>query len=256
VRGAAFALMLLLFSADGFAAGPVVSDDPECTSGRQCLAKAQAALAKREWRKAESLAALALDWAEPFDAGVTLRALRLAVRANIPDEPLRALAWAEAGLYYAGPWFGKSKRPPGVRQDIEDLYLRLVRQAESIPRGDALQGSFVRYAGRGIWNTLEIREVEPGRYHWQLDAYRVGGGAEPVMIRGPAQMSEGNEGIGTRTDDFLSIEYDDDYEPQHCHAAIRPSTRGVKVEPGTPDCTMGNLGVRPWGPYWRVETRK
>jgi hypothetical protein len=70
-------------------------------------------------------------------------------------------------------------------------------------------------------------------------------------------MSEGNEGIGTRAGDVLAIEYDHAGDDgRKCSATIESTARGANVIEGTLDCPMGNRGVRPWGPYLRVEPRK
>ena len=120
-------------------------------------------------------------------------------------------------------------------------------------RAAGLEGHYIAYAGRGMWNTLTITKAGANRFRWQLDALR-SGNVELVRGYGPAQMSQGNEGVAVAHGGSLAIEYDGAVDPvRKCKAAIEITALGVEVREGGQPCPMGNPGVNVFGPYQRAE---
>jgi len=232
----------------------VAAEDPvECPSATACLAQARAALAQKRWGPAEEYAAYALDWAEPRDAALALEGYRLAARASLgAGKPLRAQAWTTAGRNYPGPWQPGPQRRPAPSPELERLDAQAER-AGSQARAGGLEGHYIAYVGRGMWNTLRITKAGPNRFRWQLDGLRPGN-SDAVRRYGPAQMSEGNEGVGVAHGGSLAIEYDSASDPaRKCKTAIEITATGVEVTEGSSECQMGNPGVHVFGPYRRVE---
>jgi hypothetical protein len=234
--------------------GPAVADDAiECPSSKECLAQARAALAQKRWGAAEEYAAYALDWAEPRDAALALEGYRLAAQASLgARKPMRAQAWTSAGRNYPGPWQPGPQRRPAPSPELERLDAQAEQRAAP-GRAAGLEGHYIAYVGRGMWNTLRITKAGPNRFRWKLDGLRPGN-SEAVRRSGPAQMSEGNEGVAIAHGASLAIEYESASDPaRRCKTAIEITATGVEVAEGAPDCRMGNPGVNVFGPYRRVE---
>ena len=182
-----------------------------CSSAHECVAKANEQLKLRHWATAEEYAGWALDWAEPSDARTTFIAARLAVIASRSDgRPRQALAWADAVVGYPGPYLNPTDRQHALesameyRRSLSELRPALREQVDVLPESSADVGAFVKYAGRGTWNTLEIRATPDGSLRWTIHAIRAGGSETPVRESGPAQMFD-DEGVVTRSSDRLSI---------------------------------------------------
>ncbi len=182
-----------------------------CSSAHECVAKANKALKLRQWATAEGYAGCALDWAEPEDATTTFVAGRLAAIASRADgRPRQALAWADAVVGYPGPYLNPTDRQHALesavayRRSLSELRPALRAQVDGLPEPSAVVGAFVKYAGRGTWNTLELRALPDGSLRWTIHAIRAGGSETPVRDNGPAQMFD-DEGVAHRSGNRLSI---------------------------------------------------
>lgn len=263
----AAALAALSFSLPAHAAADATEDD--CTSAVNCLQKAQSAFEAHAWKDAESLAAAAVDWAEPLDAKIALKAFSLAARASrSAGRPRMALAWSDAGVYWLakqGPWLRNKAYGGAVPADaapyareLGALRTELANTVKLLPADFRPTGFFVTYAGRGFWNELTLKRAAPRKVTWYLEAITPTRGFLPSRQSGPRHWSEDEEheaaldGRHIRGTYPKFNGYDQTEKPQLCPVTLTLTELGVDVV-DTPDCELNAVGQIGNPRFHRVE---
>jgi hypothetical protein len=242
----AILLCLALCSQMGFALAepsfkglPPGTPEPTYTS---LLAEGEASSRAGNCKAALTSFRRALDWAwsEGVEASDDLYYHSALCEAQL-NRPLWALVWLQraSATKETGAIFTNLEARVGHREVV---------------------GLYAKNVGRGYFSMLDLRAN--GTY--RIDGFRLGDGPVPVEVRGPAQISEGNEGTWRQTKAHqLVLTYNGEAfnmatvasgNPLTCHGALTLDGRKAKVSmPLKPGCEGANSGVQLSGTYIAVE---
>lgn len=225
----------------------------DCGSASLCLAAATAAYEAGQWAKAEELARNTMDLAEPHleMSSIASKAYLLAANASYKTQrPRQAFAWSEVAVRHLESLEGRL--PAAQVREVKGLARKLERVVDALPRDLSPGGVFIRYVGRGEWNTITLIQGRHNKVTWRLDALRPGNADEPVFERGPAQVSNGLPYQGRHEGTSIRGHFPDYYaQNKLCPITFKLSAKGLEVN--SPACAINHMGTFGSPDYLRTE---
>jgi hypothetical protein len=146
----------------------------------------------------------------------------------------RALAWVHVALLL-------DPHNPAAHHNLEDI--GMARGRPSWPKG--FQGTYVRYAGKGQWDSLCVSEQQKRSISFQLLAYRMGSAWEKY---GPASYGDLGGPATLKLADEATYSGDKDFPGCRVEMKFNPDSVGLKQDG---ECGFG-YGVQASGVYERI----